>query len=423
MKKRLLLLILLLLPIIVMAENVSIKSVKLVEKDTYVEEVGKPKFDGLKVDFDLKFENLGDKATYLFEIENKDNENYFMDLKVSSTSKYILYTLDSDESTNVVKANSSTKVYVIIKYNEEVPSYKLTNNKYTEKESIKVSLTNNKGEEVITESTAKNSVIVVNPNTGNIVLRIKNTNIVVSLYTVIIVLLIAIVAIIVLKKLKVKRYTSMILVLGMILIPGMVSAIKTINIEINSNIEIEPVELIDFKFAFMDMLNEKSKTKSYKASKGMTFGEWENSKYNVDGISFNKEINQGKCVPGYYVNAVVHYNDPVSNGATSSNYFASLGYTDINSFDEEIEGYTYLVIYTDCTISFELKINNQLKVYNAEYDMTFDEWLESEYNVDHISYELGEYECDKNKPYSTSEVIETIEYELIGNRICPIVVR
>ena len=166
MKKKLLLLILLLLPIIVMAENVSIKDIKLVEKDTYVEEVSKPKFDGLKVDFDLKFENLGDKAAYLLEIENKDSENYFMDLKVSSTSKYILYTLDSDESTNVVKANSSTKVYVIIKYNEEVHSYKLTNNKYTEKESIKVSLTNNKGEEVITESTAKNSVIVVNPKSS-----------------------------------------------------------------------------------------------------------------------------------------------------------------------------------------------------------------------------------------------------------------
>ena len=68
------LLILLLLPVIVLAENVSIKSVNLVEKGDFVEVVKEPTFEGLNLNFDLKFNNVGDSATYKVVLENKDDE-------------------------------------------------------------------------------------------------------------------------------------------------------------------------------------------------------------------------------------------------------------------------------------------------------------------------------------------------------------
>ena len=290
MKKIIAFIIVLFLPVIVLAQDVGIKSINLVEKGDFVEVVKEPTYEGLNINFDLKFNNVGDSATYKVVLENKDEENYFVNLKADSDSKYILYTLDSDLDTNIVKAKSTTSIYVIVKYANEVPSYKLTNNKYSETNNVKISLTNNKGEEVITDSATKNAAIVVNPNTGNIVLRIRNSNIVISLYTVGIVLLIAIIAIIVLKKLKVKKYLSMMLILGMILIPGISMALKEITLTINSKIEIEPKVLKTFKVRKLNKEAGKfDKAVTYTYEEGMTLSDWLESKYNIDKLSISSK--------------------------------------------------------------------------------------------------------------------------------------
>ena len=293
-KKLLFTLLILLFPVVVFAENVSIKSVKLEEKSELVEEINEPSYSGLTVNFDVRFKTLGDTIKYEVVVDNKDEENYFVDLKLSSTSKYLVYSIDGVESTNIIKGGSTTKLYITIKYNTAVPSYKLDNNKYTENEIIKLSLTDKVGDEVIVESSSKNAVI--NPETGNIVLRIGNTNIAISLYVLSIVLIITILLIIVLRKIKVKKYISVLLVLLM-LIPGMVSAIKVIYIEINSNIEIEPLDLIKFTLYNVEIKrnivpgNEERFSTDYYltitnevAEKGMTLEEWTNSKYNTRNI-------------------------------------------------------------------------------------------------------------------------------------------
>ena len=286
-KNSLLLIILLLLPIVVSAQDVGIKSVELVNKSEFVEVIKDPTYEGLNINFDIKFYTVGDNATYKLELENKDSDNYFINLKTDSDSKYVLYTIDSDLDTNIIKSNSSTIIYIIVKYANEVPSYKLTNNKYSETNNVKISLTNNKGEEVITDTTTKNAAIVVNPNTGNIVLRIRNSNIVISLYTVGIVLLIAIIAIVVLKKLKIKKYLGMMLILGLILIPGMVTALKEVTLTINSKIEIEPKALKTFKVRkFNEEANKFDKEINYIYEEGMTIEEWLESKFNKDNFYF-----------------------------------------------------------------------------------------------------------------------------------------
>ena len=375
------LLIILLLPVIVLAENVSIKSINLIEKGDFVEIVKEPTYEGLNINFDMKFNNVGDSATYKVELENKDEENYFINLKADVDSKYILYKLDSDLDTNIVKGKSTTTIYVIVKYENEVPSYKLTNNKYSETKTVKISLTNNKGEEVITDTTTKNAV-VVNPNTGNIVLRIKNSNIVISLYTVGIVLLIAIVAIIVLKKLKVKKYLSMMLVLSMILIPGISKALKEITLTINSKIEIEPVKLIDFTVYKVDVDGNSKKIK-YKAVEGMTLDEWEKSKYNVDKIdwSYMTEEDMNECHEGLFIEDEIP-------GQSNITFRSVSDYEMLNGKTEIDSNKNYYLVEEDCKIHFTIKlINGEEKNYVADLGMTWGEWLESEYNVDNIHFE------------------------------------
>ena len=421
--------ILLLLPFIVLAENVSIKDIKLVEKSEYVVEKSKPTFSGLNVSFDLKFEQLGDNATYRAIIENKDNDNYFLNLTLDSDSKYIKYEVDSDESTNIIKANSDTVIYIIIKYDKEVPSYKLTNNIYTEKKNIGIKLTNNKKEEVIVDSGSKNIIentskrrIVVNPNTGNIVLKIKNTNIVLSLYTVIAVLLIAIIAIIVLKKLKVKRYINMLLILGL-LIPGMAIAVKEINIVVTSNIEIEPVELIEFKYMVVDMMKETTKQKKYNAIKGMTFKEWLGSKYNKDNISFIEDLEDNICLEGYYYDEPLNYNNIFNHFIMTMDTHMDDNDFSYISLDAEIEEKTYLLVYTDCIAYFGIRSDdNKSKTYQFRIGMTFAEWLESEYNVDNITFDLGEYTCGTSNNFNTNQIITDETYSLRDNKICPDVI-
>ena len=52
-KKLLFALLIILLPVVVLAKDVSIKSVEVVENSDYVEELSKPSYEGLNLNFDL----------------------------------------------------------------------------------------------------------------------------------------------------------------------------------------------------------------------------------------------------------------------------------------------------------------------------------------------------------------------------------
>ena len=107
MKKYLkyLLALILFVPFLVSAQGVSIKTIKLVEKDEFVEELSAPKFEGLKIDFNLKFETVGDQAVYELLLENSDNENYFLNLKVASDSPFSNYGFHISDVENLDSIN------------------------------------------------------------------------------------------------------------------------------------------------------------------------------------------------------------------------------------------------------------------------------------------------------------------------------
>lgn len=63
----------LLFPMVVFAQNVEIKEVKLVEKSENAEVVNNPIIDGLSVKTDIRFNILFDYVKYKIIIKNKDN--------------------------------------------------------------------------------------------------------------------------------------------------------------------------------------------------------------------------------------------------------------------------------------------------------------------------------------------------------------
>lgn len=386
MKKVLLILIMFLLPMVVLAENVSIKSVELIEKSEFVEEKNQPIFNGLSIGFDLKFDTLGDKAKYKVVIKNEENENYFLDFSLNNDSEYIKYEINKEGSTNIIDANGETIIYIVITYNKEVPSNLLENNKYREFKDIGIKLTNDKKEEIITDS--KN--IVINPNTGNIVLRINNSNIVISLYTLLIVLISIVLLIVILKRLRFKKYTNLVLALLM-LIPSLVIAIKEITININCSVEIEKVNEISFHFDYYEKTsNDISYTKVYNAREGMTFIEWENSSYNVDNIDLEDNNTIGEMSTCKEVIVLLFkYNRTVYE---PEKYYLNSVIIDGKYYDVGIE---------DCMEHFTIKgLDDEYHSYMAPYDMTWGEWLESEYNVDNISFADGyDYYCEDGQTY------------------------
>ena len=403
-KKLLFVLMIILFPVVVLAKDVSIKSVELVENSDYVEELSKPSYEGLNVNFDLKFHLLGDRAVYKVVLSNNDNENYFLNLKTNSNSKYISYTIDSNENTNAVKSGKDTTIFIIVDYKNEVPSNMFVNNVYKENNNVKLLLTNNKGEEIVIDGNSKNSKIVVNPETGNIVLKIKNTNITISLYTILIVLLLTIVLIVLLKRLRIKKYINMLLVLGL-LIPGLVMAINEITIVINGKIEIEPTKFIKFKMKTMNNNGFYGNKKTYYGEEGMTVKEWVDSKYNIDNYNIVEEIednnNNNSCVVEDYL-----YGSS-SNGSMKMD-------------DLMEDGKIYTLYREECPFSFGLYDPDSriTTYYHARTGMTWGEWIESNYNHRRIKIvEKKENTCqdgyivyDDETPIKTSDIIEQKDY-------------
>ena len=149
MKKRLLLIIIMSLffiPYIVNAETCDISKItitsmeqKSIEGNT--EEVEDPTFKDRNINFNLKMYEVGDSITYDMTIKNDSKEDYMIDEDTFKTdSKYIIYTLKTNDGSNVVKAKSNKDVTLIVEYKKEVDSSLLNNNKFDASNNLKLSL-------------------------------------------------------------------------------------------------------------------------------------------------------------------------------------------------------------------------------------------------------------------------------------------
>jgi len=228
-------LILFLIPFMVLAEEcdiskITITSMKPNKIEGNTEVISDPTFEDRTIKLNLKMFDVGDSITYDMSIKNDSEEDYMIDEDTFKTdSDYIEYTLKTNDNTNIVKANSTKEVSLIVTYKKEVEDDKLNNNKFNASNTLKLSLNTGEKEQPLDIITTDNIKEVKNPVTS-----------VSSMMLISIILLTSVIIIYILLKRKNKYTKYLLILLSMILIPS-VYAICTCNIEVESTIEIEKI--------------------------------------------------------------------------------------------------------------------------------------------------------------------------------------
>lgn len=248
--------------------DIQIKSVELIEKSDTAVEKEAAKFEDLEIWFNLKFTKLNDNAKYKIVVTNTSDKDYEINKNHEefSDEEYINYEFEYDDSDNLIKASKDETFYVTVSYDKEVIDTDYVNNLYTNDNYMNLDF----------------STLFDNPKTSD---NLVNYIIIGGISLGII--------IIITTKYKALGLGMMTLVL---LVPMATKAVESYKIEINANVEIEKKL---GTFSLCDSANV------YQFEIGMTFEDWFDSKYNVDGFS----------VKSYYINTPAKYewmiiNDP-----------------------------------------------------------------------------------------------------------------
>ena len=219
-----------LIPFVVNAEicdtdKITISSITTESKSDNVEELDETKVNDKAINLNLSMSEVGDKINYKIVVKNDSNEDYELDKKsFNLSSNYIEYTLESEDNTNIVKANSSKVVYLKVNYVNEVPNDVFESGVYNDNKNMTINISNN--------DTIGNLNAIKNPNTG-----VQS-----YILTLFIILLIIISAYRLLRKRKYAKF--IILIVGsVIIIPVSVCALCKCEIDINSSIVINQKKL------------------------------------------------------------------------------------------------------------------------------------------------------------------------------------
>lgn len=204
--------------------------------------LSEPSFNGRVINLNLKMIDVGDNASYNLTVTNDSDEDFYIDENsFGVNSEYIEYKISTTDNSNIIKAHSSKELVLGVTYKEEVPKEELTNNKKDVTSKIVISM-NNKEKEV--EPPAEEDPNALNqgetekalepakeqednPNTTNDKVMAM---ILFSLSAIIIIYIVV----------RMKQYRMLILALFLVgLIPG-IYAICRYDVEVESNIQIEP---------------------------------------------------------------------------------------------------------------------------------------------------------------------------------------
>ena len=204
-------------------DKITIDNITIVDKSENVKEISEATTNGKNINLNLSMSEVGDNIEYKFVIKNDSNEDYELDkTSLNLNSEHINYLFETDDNSNIVKANSSKNVTLRVEYKTEVPEDKFENGTYSDNKAMTVQLSN--GNTIDVPDTFKN------PNTG------------VQSYILItfIILLISIIVYILLKK---KKYAKlMILIIATsIIIPMSVYALCKCEIKVESKVEINKI--------------------------------------------------------------------------------------------------------------------------------------------------------------------------------------
>ena len=215
-----------LIPFIVKAETcdankITIDSVAIKQKTDQVTEIDEPVIDGKTIKVNLKMLKVNDLIEYKLLLKNESSEDYELDKNsFDDASDYIDYSLNTDDNSLIVKAGKTKEVYLKVQYKNEVPSTAYTDGKYNDNKNFVLNLSNS--------VTNDETDTIVNPKTGQ------------TSFILILILIICL-SVAMYFLISQKKYSKlMIVLLGvMILIPTSIYALCKVEINIESNVEIE----------------------------------------------------------------------------------------------------------------------------------------------------------------------------------------
>ena len=157
----------LLIPFFVKAEvcdvdKISINSIEVEEKSNNTQELEKASVKGRSINFNLGMFEVGDMLRYKIVVNNDSNNDYELDensFKIESD--YIDYSFESEDNSNIVKANSSKTIHLKIEYKNEVPSEAFESGVYSADKKMLVNLSSNNSDTVKNPNTRVHFYIVV----------------------------------------------------------------------------------------------------------------------------------------------------------------------------------------------------------------------------------------------------------------------
>ena len=242
-------------------ESIEIKSITLDTKSENTIINSEPTFSGLEMNYDLTFKEVNDFAKYKIIIENNTNKDYKVSEETSfNLSEYVTYSYESEQ---IIKANKTSTIFIIIKYDKEVDETLLNEGKYSETNKAVLQMIN------------ENNEAIVNPDTGIIdpILPL----IVISILSVCIVVIIN----------KKEKSIMMMLLIGICLIPVVTYAIESLKLTINVKVDIEKVEAqspVVEDYYLMEA--------GYVTSATDRFLRTSINRNNIEKITFNNSINE-----------------------------------------------------------------------------------------------------------------------------------
>ena len=202
-----------LFPFLVFADSCNknqliINSVTLSQKSDNLVEVSQPNISNSTINLNIKIKELNDFVVYKISVTNHSNNSYRIDNNIDIESNYLDYFLNSEDNSNIIKANSKKNFYLRIEYSNEIPNNTFDDGTYISNKSFSIPLF------------SKN---IVNPNTGF------------SYYLLLFVLFVFNIGFLFILKYK---KSIMVLVFIILFIPIYVYAICSSELVINSNIKI-----------------------------------------------------------------------------------------------------------------------------------------------------------------------------------------
>ena len=225
----LILLFMMFIPFVVQAETcdndkITIENITIESKSENVEELDLATASGKSINLNLSMSEVGDNIEYNFVVKNDSNDDYELDkTSLNINSDYIDYSFETEDNSNIVKANSSKSVTLRMEYKNEVPEDEFKSGSYNDSKTMMVQLSN--GNTINVPDTVKN------PNTG------------VQSYILIISILLLLISGSIYVLLKKKKYTKfMIIIVGTtIIIPMSVYALCRCEIKVVVNIKINKI--------------------------------------------------------------------------------------------------------------------------------------------------------------------------------------